>query len=403
MTTEHHDGDRQLQSVPGLRIGVAAAGLKKSNAKDVAVFAFDRPASTAAVFTRNRFVAAPVTIARQHLAAGKGKSSAWVINAGNANCGTGSQGLTTADASCAHVGSQLGLAATTVIPFSTGVIMETLPWPKLKRGITTAMRQLNPAGWAAAAAAIMTTDTVIKGASVSVKAGQKSYTITGIAKGSGMIHPDMATMLAFIATDATVPARMLRPALQETVAQSFNTISVDGDTSTNDAVIIAATGHTDSLSGTNWQRFRRALHELSTDLANQIVADGEGATCTATVTVRGLATSRKCRAVADAIACSPLVKTMLHARDPNLGRLLMAIGKAGVELDPTTIDVRLNGTLACKGGCRATGFTEAKAQRSFARQPVLIEIQVGKRQTVAQVTFCDLSADYIRINSNYRS
>ncbi len=387
----------------GVRVGTAAAGIGKRRRPDVALFAFDAPAATAATFTRNRFVAAPVTVARRHMESGRSRTRAWVVNSGNANCGTGRRGLRVAADSCARAAGMLGARPEQVLPFSTGVIMEQLSAEALSRGIDRAASKLDPGGWQDAARAIMTTDTRPKGASVRMRTRKGRVTITGIAKGSGMIHPDMATMLSFIATDAGVSAPALRRRLREAVSDSFNAISVDGDTSTNDAVALAATGAAGKLTPAEERRFAAALSDLCADLANQIVADGEGATMTATVAVRGLRSDADCRRVADSVACSPLVKTMLNARDPNLGRLLMAIGKAGVDFDPDAVSVRINGQRAYGSGRRAASFTEKAAKKLFDRPPLLFEIAMGKGRARAAVTFSDLSREYVRINAEYRT
>ena len=389
--------------VGGVRLGASCAGIKAGGNLDIAVIAFDANSATAATFTKNRFVAEPVTLARDHMASCRGRTRAWVVNSGNANCGTGKQGLKAARDSCEEVARIIGATPEKVLPFSTGVIMEQIPAGKLIKGIRTAAGSLSDSRWTDAANAIMTTDTRPKGASVRLKARGGNITITGIAKGSGMIHPDMATLLSFVATDASMPASALRGHLREAVADSFNAISVDGDTSTNDAVAIAATGKTGSLSPAEGRRFNGALKDLCADLARQIVEDGEGATCAAKVVVSGLRSEAECKKVADSVACSPLVKTMLHARDPNLGRLLMAIGKAGVDLDPSSITLRINGTLAYKSGGRVRTFTEGAAQRHFESDLIQIEVGLGNRKTKAHVTFTDLSYEYVRINAEYRS
>lgn len=382
-------------------VGTGSGGIRTKGRDDVAVFAGAHPMPTAATFTRNNFAAAPVTIARQHLRGGR--SQAWLVNSGNANCGTGKRGLATASSSCAHLGQALGIPATQVIPFSTGVIMEPLSAARLHAGCDVAASRLQPGNWRAAAKAIMTTDTVAKGASVQLRAKGGKVTLTGIAKGSGMIHPNMATMLAFLATDADVPLSWLRTQLRTSVAASFNRISVDGDTSTNDATILAATGMAGKQSATELKRLAQALEEMCRELAQAVVRDGEGATTTATVTVTGLASDQACRAVADAIACSPLIKTMLHARDANLGRLLMAIGKAPVACQPEAVTIKIHGLTAFSNGQRAARFTENVASRLMRKDPVTIAINAGPAKTEASCMFCDLGPGYIKINAEYRS
>ena len=389
--------------VAGVEIGTASAGIKKPRGTDLALLCFPRPLPTATVFTQNRFAAAPVVIARKHLSHSGGLSQAWLINSGNANCGTGAQGLKTAKHSCISVAKQLACRPEQVLPFSTGVIMEPLPLVKLVRASKQARQQTAANGWQQAAKAIMTTDTYPKTAHRSLVLGGRQITLTGIAKGSGMIHPHMATMLAFIATDAHIAPRALQAALREAVRNTFNQISVDGDTSTNDAVALVATGHAGKPSKTHLPKWASALQELCAELADLIVSDGEGATCTAIVKASGFASNLLCRQVADSVACSPLIKTMLHARDPNLGRLLMAIGKVPGDYKPTAVTIRINGKLAFSHGRRTAGFTEQVARQQFANLPLCLEISAGKRQTYAQVTFCDLSAEYVSINSAYRS
>lgn len=391
----------RLQPVPGVLVGTGAGGIKYRDRDDVTVFAFERPIPTAATFTRNRFAAAPVAVAKQHLRSGT--SQAWLINSGNANCGTGQRGLTVASQSCAQLAATLHAPANRVLPFSTGVIMEQLSPTRLRAGSDKAARALQPNNWHAAARAIMTTDTCAKGASRQVKVKGGKLTVTGIAKGSGMIHPNMATMLAFIATDATVPRSWLSTCLRGAVAETFNSISVDGDTSTNDAVVLGATSAAGKQSAAELRQLTTAITEVCAQLATAIVADGEGATTTACVTVTGLATNRACQAMADAVAGSPLIKTMLYARDPNIGRLLMAIGKAPVRFDPAVVTISFNGKAAFRRGQRVTGFTEALAKRQMKAKQVAIGITAGKTKTSAQRLFCDLGPDYIKINAEYRS
>ena len=393
----------RLRQIAGVRLGTAKAGIKKRAARDIAIIAFDRPVATAATFTKNQFVAAPVTIARDNLSVCRGRTRAWLVNSGNANCGTGKAGVATAQKSCATVAKLLGSTPEQVLPFSTGVIMEQLPSGKLLDGAKKAACNLSSNGWEDAAKAIMTTDTRPKGASVSFPAKGKRHNITGIAKGSGMIHPDMATMLAFIATDAKIPATALRRHLSDAVSCSFNAISVDGDTSTNDSVAIAATGSGATLSKAEQKKFGGALKELCSLLAAQIVKDGEGATCTALVTVSGLRSKEHCKIVATSVACSPLVKTMLHARDPNLGRLLMAVGKAAVPINPKDIEIRINGLVAYRNEKRHGKFSEKVALGCFRKPQVKIEVRLGNRKTSHSILFSDLSKEYVRINSEYRS
>lgn len=394
----------KLRPVNGVAVGVAKAGLAAGDRNDIAAIVFSRACPCAAVFTRNSFVAAPVIVARQNLARSAGNARGWIVNAGNANCGTGEPGLRAARQVCDNAARMLNCETAHVLPFSTGVIMEPVDAQKLARGAQAALSALEPEGWNAAAEAIMTTDTVPKGTSLRFAGAGKSHTVTGIAKGSGMIHPDMATMLAFLATDAPVGQDDLRRMLTDAVAQSFNTISVDGDTSTNDSVAIAATGTGSPLRGTALAALAESVRDVCAQLARAVVADGEGCCRLATVTAGGLVRKADCLAVARSVACSPLVKAMLHSGDPNLGRLLMAAGKTGISFGKAGPRLTVNGNLAFAEGVRNPKYSEKQACADFSADVVRIEIHgpapVAHTHTY---TFSDLSEEYVRINASYRT
>ena len=390
----------QLGSITGVRVGCAAGGFAAAGRDDFAMFAFANPTASAAVFTTNQFCAAPVIVAKEHLHKSAGLSRAWIINSGKANCGTGAAGEATARASCAAAAAALGCKPEQVLPFSTGVVMETIDSAKLCRATEQAAAAAQPDGWPDAAAAIMTTDTRPKGACATSPCGR--FKINGIAKGAGMIHPRMATMLAFIATDAPASPGQLAEMLQPAVATTFNQISVDGDTSTNDAVMLGATG-AGSLSDADAGSLADAVHGVCAALAGAILADGEGCTRTAAVSVTGFGSDDNCRLIAEAVACSPLVKTMLNAGDPNLGRLLMAIGKAGVTLQQEAVTISIGGQLAFANGQRVADFSEQQARELFAVENVAIDITGGGDEGNYCCRFTDLSAEYVRINGQYRS
>ena len=393
----------RLHAVDGASLGGAAAGIKGGGQPDVALLAFAEAVPAAAVFTRNRFRAAPVEVCLQHLPAGQGRVRALLVNSGNANCGNGRDGLRVARESCAHAARLLGCQSAEILPFSTGVIGEPLSLAKLKRGTTAAAARLRRNSWRQAAQAIMTTDTRPKAASVRFRSGKETVSMTGIAKGSGMIHPDMATMLAFIACDAALSPRQLKDMLKEACRDSFNAASVDGDTSTNDAVVVAATGRRKIAGARGLAACAAALRDVCMDLAEQIVRDGEGASRLARVTARGFGSDAACRQVAESVARSPLVKTMLHAGDANVGRLLMAAGKAGVPFSPERLSVKVGGYLAFARGARAPGYTERKGERAMRADPVEFELSLGRGGGQASMMFCDLSAEYVKINAEYRS
>ncbi len=392
-------------TVAGIRLGVACAGIKYPDRSDLVVVELAAGTHAAAVFTRNAFCAAPVTVARAHLAAASPRYL--VINTGNANAGTGRQGLADADASCRNLAERTRCQPEEVLPFSTGVIGESLPLFRLITGLPAALAALRPDGWADAALGIMTTDTRPKWASRRLTLAGREVTVTGIAKGAGMIRPDMATMLAFVGTDAAVEPVLLREILHEAVADSFNTITVDGDTSTNDACLLLATGRSGAnvpAAGDDRARFAAAVGEVCVELAQAIVRDGEGATKFITVRVEGGRDAAECRQVAYTIAHSPLVKTAFFASDPNWGRILAAVGRSGLdafELEQVTI--HLDEVCIVRDGGRAPDYTEEQGQRVMARSEIAIRVGLGRGEAAAQIWTTDLSFDYVRINAEYRT
>ncbi len=394
-----------LLSVPGIEVAAVAAGIRKPGRLDLTLFRLASTASCAAVFTRNAFQAAPVVLARQHLQAGAPR--ALLINAGYANAGTGPEGAQVALRLCAAVGEALDLPAQAVLPFSTGVIGESLPTAPVLSALPDLVAGLRPDGWAAAAQAICTTDTRPKSISRRIRIGAHEATITGIAKGAGMIRPDMATMLAFIGTDLAIAPAALAEVLRETVDRTFNRITVDGDTSTNDAVCLVASGAGPALSpeaDDDWARFREALQAVCLQLAQAIVRDGEGATRFLEIAVEGAADAGEARAVADAIAHSPLVKTACFAGDPNWGRILAAVGRAGVEaLDISRVRLWLDEVPVVTAGGRDPAYREADGQRVCAQSAYTIRVALGRGTADVTVWTCDLSYDYVRINADYRT
>jgi len=388
-------------------VGTTSAGIKQPGRPDLVVFELSPGSQVAALFTRNAFCAAPVQVARDHL--GRGMPRYLVVNTGNANAGTGSRGLEDARSTCASLALAAGVEASQVLPFSTGVISEPLPVERIVAALPEALAALAETGWVQAATGIMTTDTAPKGSSQTLELDGQSVTVTGIAKGSGMIRPDMATMLAYVATDAAVAPELLQSALRELTDQSFNRITVDGDTSTNDAVVLVATGASalapiDDCEDPRWPALRQALETVFIELAQSLVRDGEGATKFVEVAVRGGQSEAECLQVAWAVAESPLVKTALFASDPNWGRILAAIGRAGVEdLDVSRVRLLINDVLLAEQGARAAGYSEERAAEAMARQDLYIAIELGRGQADARVWTCDLSYDYVRINAEYRS
>lgn len=395
-----------LHPVPGVRVGTAKAGIKKPGRRDLTVFEIAPDSAVAVAFTRNRFCAAPVQLAKRHLAAAAARYL--VINTGYANAGPGAGGLDDARACCAALAAQAGCEVEAVLPFSTGVIGEPLPVARIVAGLPAALAALSEDGWELAAEAIMTTDTVPKGASRRFQAGGRDYVLTGISKGAGMIKPNMATMLAFVATDAPLPQDLLQQALSEAVRGSFNRITVDGDTSTNDACVLIATGAgggTPFTAGSeSFAAFVEALRAVCQELAQAIVRDGEGATKLITVTVSEGADEAECAKVAYAIAESPLVKTALFASDPNWGRILAAVGRAGIDdLDVDRVRLYLDDLLIAEHGGRVAGYREEDAAARMAKEEVTIGVRLGRGDAAATVWTCDLSYDYVRINADYRS
>jgi len=398
----------RLRPVAGVRLGTAQAGIRRPNRKDLLVIALAEGTRVAGVFTRNRFCAAPVTVARAHLDEGE-QIRALVINTGNANAGTGERGLADARATCGVAAQLLGLSAGQVLPFSTGVIMEPLPVQRIAAGLPACIADLKPENWAAAAEAIMTTDTVPKAASRSVPLGGAEIALTGIAKGAGMIRPDMATMLCFIATDAAVSQPALKSALQFASDRSFNAITVDGDTSTNDAFIVMATGLAGNAEivvedSPEFVALRDALTEIAAELARAVIRDAEGATKFITVRVESGATRDECRKVAYAIAHSPLVKTAFFASDPNLGRILAAIGYAGInDLDVSAVDLYLDDVRVASAGGRDPAYREEDGQRVMRQSEITVRVALHRGHELATVWTCDLSHDYVTINAEYRT
>ena len=395
-----------IHSVKGVRLASHAAKIRKSGEPDLVLFEFSPDTSVAAVFTRNAFCAAPVSLAREHLR--DSPIRALLINAGNANAGTGSQGLANARKSCEAIAGQLSISPEEVLPFSTGVISEQLPMEKLLQGIAQIGKGLSEDGWLAAAKGIMTTDTLPKIVSKKADIGGKEITVTGIAKGAGMICPDMATMLAFIVTDAKVVAGDLQDCLDLAVRDSFNAISVDGDTSTNDACVLAATGQAGGPALTRdhpaWKGFQVLIDEACQSLAQAIVRDGEGATKFMTLNITQGRDENECRQVAYTIAHSPLVKTAFFASDPNVGRLLAAVGRSRLQdLDIATVDISLDEVDIVIGGEPANTYTEELGQMVMNRQEITVNIALGRGQASSTVWTCDLSSDYVRINADYRS
>jgi len=387
-------------------LGTAQAGFKAPGRRDLVVMALDEGSRCAAVFTSNAFCAAPVTVARDHLRVGQPRFL--VINAGNANAGTGPQGIEAALRCCELAAEQGGCDRARVLPFSTGVIGEPLPLGPFRDGLPAALADLREDGWADAAAGIMTTDTLPKGASLQVPVGERTVTVTGIAKGSGMIRPDMATMLAFVATDCEVAPAALRRCLERAVAASFNRITVDGDMSTNDACVLAATGRggpaVTADEGPDFEALCGAVTEVCRTLAQAIVRDGEGATKFITVDVHGGRTPEECRGVAYTVAHSPLVKTAFFAGDPNWGRILAAIGRAPVVgLDVSCVEIDLNGVCIVRAGARADDYREERGAAAMAGPEIELCIRLGRGRYRDYIWTCDLSYEYVRINAEYRS
>jgi len=391
-----------LHPVAGVELGVAMAGVRKANRKDLLLMRLAPGASVAGVFTKNRFCAAPVMLAKKHL---RNPVRALVVNTGNANAGTGADGVKRALQVCAAVAGVLDCKPQQILPFSTGVIMEPLPFERIVAGLPQAFGDLREANWLAAAEAIMTTDTVPKAASARVKLSTGYAMVTGIAKGAGMIRPDMATMLGFVATDAKVGRGDLQRLTRRAADASFNAITVDGDTSTNDAfVCIAAGTGAAARSPRDLKALAAAVTDVARQLAQAIVRDGEGATKFVTVRVERGRTEAECRRAAYAIAHSPLVKTAFFAGDPNLGRILAAIGNAGISsLDASRVDLYLDEVLVAKGGGRHPGYREAQGVAAMAKAEFTVRALLNRGTAAATVWTCDLSFDYVKINAEYRS
>lgn len=398
----------ELHPIQGLRIGVTEAGIRKANRKDLTVVLIDEGASVSGVFTQNRFCAAPVQICREHLASASG-IRAMLINTGNANAGTGEDGRARALHTCAALAAKLNLDPSQVLPFSTGVIMETLPVDRIEAGLDGALADAREDNWLKAAEGIMTTDTIAKAYGAQVMLGEAQVSITGISKGAGMIRPNMATMLGFLATDACVSQTLMHQLATELADGSFNRVTVDGDTSTNDSFVVIATNKAahapiESLDSPEGQALKLAMLEVARRLAQAIVRDGEGATKFIAIKVEGGKTKAECRQVAYAIAHSPLVKTAFFASDPNLGRILAAVGYAGIEdLDQSGIDLYLDEVhVAMKGG-RNPLYREEDGQRVMKQSEITVCVVLGRGDAYDTIWTCDLSHDYVTINADYRS
>ena len=405
----HKPSSESTRAVAGVSLGIAMAGIRKANRRDLTVVTLEPGASVAGVFTSNRFCAAPVQLCREHLADGGGAVRAILVNTGNANAGTGADGLARARSTCAALARLLGCKPEQVLPFSTGVIMETLPHDRIEAALPAALADAQPDHWALAAEAIMTTDTVPKAASLTIALGGKPVTITGISKGAGMIRPNMATMLGFVATDAAVDPALMQRLVTEAADESFNCITIDGDTSTNDSFVLIATHRAGnapvtSLDSGDGRALRDGVVEVSRRLAQAIVRDGEGATKFITVRVEGGGSVEECRKVAYAIGHSPLVKTAFYASDPNLGRILAAVGYAGIDdLDQTKIDLFLDDVPVVAGGGRLASYREEDGQRVMKQSEITVRVGLHRGAAEATIWTCDFSVDYVKINADYRS
>jgi len=397
-----------LFPVPGVRIGVTEAGVRKANRKDLTVVLIDEGAAVAGVFTQNRFCAAPVQVCREHLASGFG-IRAMLINTGNANAGTGQDGLSRTRTTCVALARHLNIAPEEILPFSTGVIMEPLPIDRIQAALPAAIADAADDHWARAAEGIMTTDTVPKAFSRQVQIGGATVTITGISKGAGMIRPNMATMLGFMATDAKIDPALIQPLAKRLADASFNRVTIDGDTSTNDSFVVIATqkaAHAPitALDSTDGKALVDAMQAVARQLAQAIVRDGEGATKFITVQVEGGRDAAECRLVAYAVAHSPLVKTAFFASDPNLGRILAAVGYAGIgDLDQTGIDLYLDDVHVAIQGGRNPDYREEDGQRVMKQSEITVRIALGRGTAADTVWTCDLSHEYVSINADYRS
>lgn len=390
-----------LHPVAGVALGIAQAGVRKAGRKDLLVIRLAPGAAVAGVFTRNRFCAAPVVLSKKHL---KNRVAALVVNTGNANAGTGADGLKRAMDVCRGVAKALGCRPGEVLPFSTGVIMEPLPAERIVAGLPAAVADLRERNWASAAEAIMTTDTLPKAVSRKVRLSGGTATVTGIAKGAGMIKPNMATMLGFVATDAKLAPAALRAMVKRVADRSFNAITVDGDTSTNDSFMLIASGAGPAArTAKDRDALERAILDVSQRLAQSIIRDGEGATKFVTVRVEKGRTEAECRQVAYAIAHSPLVKTAFFASDPNLGRILAAIGYSGVDLDTGKLDLYLDDVLVARRGGRNPAYREKDALAAMRKAEFTVRAVLNRGKAAATVWTCDLSFDYVKINAEYRT
>ncbi len=399
----------QLYPIAGVRLGVAEAGIRKAKRKDLTVVLLESGASVAGVFTQNRFCAAPVQICREHLGSAGAGVRALLINTGNANAGTGADGHARALSTCAALAAKLGVSQQQILPFSTGVIMEPLPNDRIEAGLDAALADAREDNWLRVSEAIMTTDTVPKAFGAQLDIGGSRVSITGVSKGAGMIRPNMATMLGFIATDACVSPAIMQQLALELADASFNRVTVDGDTSTNDSLVVIASNRAshapiESLASAEGQALKTAMLGVAQQLAQAIVRDGEGATKFITVAVEGGKTTAECRLVAYAIAHSPLVKTAFFASDPNLGRILAAVGYAGIaDLDQSCIDLYLDDVHVAVQGGRHPAYREEDGQRVMKQAEITVRVLLGRGDAADRIWTCDLSHDYVTINADYRS
>jgi glutamate N-acetyltransferase / amino-acid N-acetyltransferase len=402
---------KQLLPIKGIALGVTEAGIRKAQRKDLLVMKLDPGARVAGVFTQNRFCAAPVVVARQHLSMVDPDASirALVVNTGNANAGTGKEGFAAARRTCNELAQLMGCSSTQVLPFSTGVIMEQLPVDRIAAGLPACLAAAKADNWLAAAQAIMTTDTLPKAASRRIGIGGTEITVTGIAKGAGMIHPNMATMLGFVATDAKLALPVVRAMVAHAANRSFNCITVDGDTSTNDSFMLIATGaaggpEIDNIKSPEYAALAESVTAVAAELAQAIIRDGEGATKFITIRIEGGKNEEECRKVAYAIGHSPLVKTAFFASDPNLGRILAAVGYAGIsDLAVDKIDLYLDDVLVAKQGGRNPAYQEADGARVMKQAEITVRVLLNRGAATATVWTCDFSHDYVTINAEYRS